>query len=444
MLRDSDTIFALSSGAGKAGIAVIRVSGPQAGETLKNLTGRPLPPPRQAVLRALSDAQGNVIDRALVLWLPGPRSETGEDMAEFHVHGGRAVVAALLAALPQGEATRLAERGEFARRAFQNGKLDLTAVEGLADLIDAETEMQRRQALRQMDGALAKLYEGWRTRLLQASALIEAHIDFSEDGVGDAVITESQSYLAELAGILRAHLAEGRRGEAVREGAEITILGAPNVGKSSLINALARRDAAIVTPIAGTTRDVIEVRLDIDGWPVLLSDTAGLRDSLDPVEAEGIRRAQALAKRAVLKLVVFDATDLPSLDPTARALLDDASLAVFNKADLAGPVPAVIDGVESLPVSALLGSGIDAIRSWLSVELMRRMGNQEAPVFTRERHREALGKCLEALEACSSSMAPEILAEHCRHAAFALGRITGSIGVEDLLDLIFKDFCIGK
>ena len=444
MLRDSDTIFALSSGAGKAGIAVIRVSGPGAAKALQLLTGKPLPPERRAALCALSDAQGELIDRALVLWFPGPRSETGEDVAEFHVHGGRAVVAAVFEALSRQDRTRLAEAGEFARRAFQNGKLDLTAVEGLADLVDAETAVQRRLALRQMDGALADLYEGWRARLLRASALIEAHIDFSEDGVGDSVIAESLSQLSQLAQDLRTHLTEGRRGEAVRDGIEVVILGAPNVGKSSLINALSRRDTAIVTPIPGTTRDVIEVRLDLDGWPVLLADTAGLRESDDPIEKEGIRRAQARAARAMLKLVVFDATALPALDPASRRLLDDCSLALFNKTDLSGPAPSEVDGAPALSVSALCETGLSEVRSWLSARLAGCVGALDAPVFTRERHRQALEGCLQAVKACAAGESPELLAENCRHAAFALGRITGSIGVEDLLDLIFKDFCIGK
>lgn len=444
MLRDGDTIFALSSGPGKAGIAVIRVSGSGAGTALQTLTGKSLPPERRAALRALSDAQGGLIDRALVLWFPGPRSETGEDMAEFHVHGGRAVVKAMLETLGQRGGTRLAEPGEFARRAFLNGKLDLTAVEGLADLVDAETAVQRRLALRQMDGALAHLYEDWRARLLRASALIEAHIDFSEDGVGDAAIADSLFQLAQLARDLRVHLTDGSRGEAIRDGIEIAILGAPNVGKSSLINALARRDAAIVTPIAGTTRDVIEVRLDLDGWPVVLADTAGLRDSRDSVEIEGIRRAQARAEGAMLKLVVFDATRLPDLDPASRQLLDGRSLALFNKVDLVRDTPAEIDGIRALPVSALRETGLDTIRSWLAVELGGRLGELDAPVFTRERHRQALQTCLEAVEACVQGQPPEILAENCRHAAFALGRITGAIGVEDLLDQIFRNFCIGK
>lgn len=444
MLRDGDTIFALSSGAGKAGIAVIRVSGPEAGPVLQALTGKPLPPERRALLRALSDAQGGLIDRALILWFPGPRSETGEDMAEFHVHGGRAVVKALLETLGQRPGTRPAEGGEFARRAFQNGKLDLTAVEGLADLIDAETAAQRRLALRQMDGALAHLYEEWRVRLLHASALIEAHIDFSEDGVGDTVVADSLVQLAALGRDLRRHLNEGRRGEAIRDGIEIAILGAPNVGKSSLINALARREAAIVTPIPGTTRDVIEVRLDVDGWPILLADTAGLHHSMDPVEIEGIRRAQTRAECAQLKLVVFDATRLPEVDQTSRQLLDERSLALFNKADLVRETPAKIGGITALPVSALKGTGLDSVRSWLANKLSDRFGQTEAPVFTRERHRQALQRCLQAVEACVPGQPPELLAENCRQAALALGRITGSIGVEDLLDVIFRDFCIGK
>ena len=444
MLRDSDTIFALSSGAGKAGIAVVRVSGPRAGIALETLTGRPLPEPRQAVLVPLREPSSReLIDRALVLWFPAPRSETGEDTAEFHVHGGRAVLAALYRALGGMDQVRLAEPGEFARRAFKNGKLDLTALEGLADLIDAETAAQRRLALRQMDGTLAALYESWRARLLRASALVEAHIDFSDDGVTDAVIGESLSEITRLAEEMRVHLAEGARGQTIRDGIEVAILGAPNVGKSSLINALARREAAIVTPIPGTTRDIIEVRLDLDGWPFLLADTAGLRTTEDPVEVEGIRRAQARADSAALKLVVFYAT-APAPDALSLALLDGDSLALFNKADLFSAIPATLQGVEAMGVSALTGTGLASLRDWLSSKAAERFGPGDSPVFTRERHRQALQTCLDALLLCGPSHAPELLAENCRHAAFSLGRITGTIGVEDLLDLIFKDFCIGK
>ncbi|MGE0281619.1 MAG: tRNA uridine-5-carboxymethylaminomethyl(34) synthesis GTPase MnmE [Rhizobiaceae bacterium] len=444
MLHDGDTIFALSSGAGKAGIAVVRVSGSQAGFALETLTGRPLPEPRHAVLAPLREpGSRELIDRALVLWFPAPRSETGEDTAEFHIHGGRAVLSALYRALGALGQTRLAEPGEFARRAFKNGKLDLTALEGLADLIDAETAAQRRIALRQMDGVLASLYESWRARLLHASALIEAHIDFSDDGVTDVVIGESLAEIANLAEELRAHLADGTRGQTIRDGIEVAILGAPNVGKSSLINALARRDAAIVTPIAGTTRDVIEVRLDLDGWPLLLADTAGLRETDDPVEIEGIRRARARAGSAALKLVVFDAT-ASTPDTLSLALLDGNSLAVFNKADLTSSVPTNIHGAKALQVSALQGTGLDALRNWLVRKAAEQFGQGDSPVFTRERHRQALQSCLDALELCTLGRPPELLAEDCRHAAFSLGRITGSIGVEDLLDLIFKDFCIGK
>ena len=444
MLRDSDTIFALSSGAGKAGIAVVRVSGPRAAIALETLTGRPLPEPRQAVLVPLREPSSReLIDRALVLWFPAPRSETGEDTAEFHVHGGRAVLAALYRALGGMDQVRLAEPGEFARRAFKNGKLDLTALEGLADLIDAETAAQRRLALRQMDGTLAALYESWRARLLRASALVEAHIDFSDDGVTGAVIGESLSEITRLAEEMRVHLAEGARGQTIRDGIEVAILGAPNVGKSSLINALARREAAIVTPIPGTTRDIIEVRLDLDGWPFLLADTAGLRTTEDPVEVEGIRRARARADSAALKLVVFDAT-APAPDALSLALLDGDSLAVFNKADLVSAIPATLQGVEAMGVSALTGTGLASLRDWLSSKAAERFGPGDSPVFTRERHRQALQTCLDALLLCGPSHAPELLAENCRHAAFSLGRITGTIGVEDLLDLIFKDFCIGK
>ena len=310
------TIYALSSGHGRAGVAVIRVSGPAAGRALERLAGA-LPKPRYAALRTLRSPAGEVLDGALVLWLPGPRSETGEDMAELHVHGGRAVIAGVLEALGAVDGCRPAEAGEFARRSFENGKIDLTAAEALADLVDADTAAQRRQALRQAGGALARLYDGWRAALIEAQALTEAAIDFADEGdVGEKAAAGAREAVARLLPRLRAHLDDGRRGEILREGFRVAIAGPPNAGKSSLLNALARREAAIVSEEAGTTRDIIEVTLDLGGVPVILSDTAGIRAAEGRVEREGIRRAVAHARAA--DLVVW-LTDAASPDSAAAA-----------------------------------------------------------------------------------------------------------------------------
>lgn len=437
----ADTIFALASAAGRAGVQVIRLSGPSAGPALQALSGT-LPAPRRARLAALRDpASGEIFDRALLLWFPAPASFTGEDVAELHLHGGRAVLNAALQALT-GLGLRLAEPGEFSRRAFENGKLDLTEAEAIADLVDAETAAQRRQALRQMEGALGALYDGWRHRLTRALAHLEADIDFPEEdlpgGLSDAVRPVVQTLLAELT----AHLADQGRGERLRDGISIAILGAPNAGKSSLLNAIARRDVAIVSNQAGTTRDVIEVQLDLDGYPVLLADTAGLREAADQVESEGIRRALERAARADLKLLVFDGTAAEP-DAATLALEDDDCLLVMNKADAPGASPP-LSARPVLLVSAHSGEGLPALLAALSAAVAQRYAPSGAPALTRARHRAALEESRDSLQRALSAPLPELAAEDVRLAARALGRITGRVDVEELLDVIFRDFCIGK
>ncbi len=334
-----DTIFALSTPPGRAGIGVVRLSGPAAGTALEALAGAPRPAPRVAHLRQLSDPDGRAaLDRALVLWFAGPASFTGEDMAELHLHGGRAVAAAVIGALSRRPGLRPAEPGEFTRRAFDNGKLDLSEVEGLADLIDAETDAQRRQALRQMTGGLSRLTEDWRTRLLSGLAHLEAAIDFPEEDLPETLLDGARAVAVELGGEIGRHLADQGRGERLRDGLQIAIVGPPNSGKSSLLNALARRDVAIVSELAGTTRDVVEVHLDLGGYPVTLADTAGLRTfeagSGDSVEQEGMRRARSRAAESDLKLAVFDLCSWPELDPEALAVVDQDTLAVLNTIDV--------------------------------------------------------------------------------------------------------------
>jgi tRNA modification GTPase len=393
-----------------------------------------------------------------VLWFPAPASYTGEDVAELHVHGGRAVIEAVLAALGAIDGLRLAEPGEFTRRAFLNGKLDLTAAEGIADLIDAETEAQRRQALRQAGGALDALYEGWRRDLIEAMALLEAALDFADEGdVPEDVMAPAWDGLARLSDAIAAHLADGRRGEILRDGFHVVLAGAPNAGKSSLLNALARRDVAIVSPDAGTTRDVIEVRLDLGGLPVILSDTAGVRSATDidnagAIEAEGIRRTLVRAGEGDLIVWVMDAGAAPSaLPPEIAARTGDVRW-VLNKADLlAGSISAMsglagLAADQALPVSAKTGAGIDALVALLTAAATERVGDQSSPIITRARHRQELDRCRAALLSAigGDRNQLELRAEDVRLAATALGRITGRVDVEDILDRIFASFCIGK
>ncbi|MGE5517616.1 MAG: tRNA uridine-5-carboxymethylaminomethyl(34) synthesis GTPase MnmE [Bacteroidota bacterium] len=437
------TIFALASAPGRGGVALFRLSGPRAPEALQRLSGRALPPPRMAQ-RVRLRHDGDDIDDGLALLFPAPASFTGEDVVELHVHGGRAVAAALSQALV-GLGLTPAEPGEFSKRAFLNGKLDLTGAEAIADLVDAETAAQRRQALRQLDGGLAALAEGWRSELVRALALMEAVIDFSDEGVPETLVGQVGAAVATLATDMRDHLAQGQRSERLRDGIHIAILGAPNAGKSSLLNRLAGREAAIVSATAGTTRDIIEVHLDLHGWPVVLADTAGLRDAAEEIEAEGIRRALARAEAADLKLAVFDAGLLPDWDSATRAIVDGDTVVVVNKADtVVAPPPPALDGRDVVAVSARTGNGLEALLVTLESEVASRYAVTAAPALTRARHRAAVEECLAALARFDPEAEIELAAEDLRQAAATIGRITGRVDVDELLDVVFREFCIGK
>ncbi len=437
-MTDASTIFALSSAPGRAGVAVIRVSGSSVSKVLEKMVA-PRPKPRSVVYRTIRHPRtAEALDRAVVLWFAAPKSETGEDVAEFQVHGSRAVVAAILSALGEIDGCRLAEPGEFARRAFENGKLDLAEIEGLADLIEAETDAQRRQALAQAGGSLSKLYENWRSRLIEIAALTEAAIDFSDEGdVSTSAFAEARNRAVILKDEIAAHLNDGHRGEILRDGFRVALLGPPNAGKSSLLNALARRDAAIVSAEAGTTRDVIEVRLDLGGLPVIVSDTAGIREASSEIEREGIRRSLAAARDA--DLVIWLAEN-PELIPPLR-ISRETSLVIRSKADL--PHESEFDG---LAISATTGAGMDQLIEEIARRASQAVGSQSAPALTQARHRQALENALKDIEAFlnGSPDAVELRAEDLRRAAHAIGRITGQIDVEDVLDQIFSRFCIGK
>jgi tRNA modification GTPase len=429
---EQDTIFAIASGAGRAAVAVLRVSGPGSAFIIESLCG-PRPAARRASLRRLRDGTGAVLDQALVLWLPGPGTYTGEDCAELHLHGGRAVREAVSEALVALGA-RPAEAGEFTRRAFLNGRMDLTEAEAVADLVEAETSAQRTQALRQMEGALGALYAGWAGRLRILLAQQEALIDFPDEDLPPDVEAGVRAEMEALLGEVRAHLDDGGRGERLREGLVFAMSGAPNVGKSSLVNALAGRDVAIVSPAAGTTRDAIETRVVLGGVPVTLVDTAGLRESEDPVEAEGVRRARARAEAADLVVAVVDASELvqPEVREGSRVLV------VANKSDLAAG-----DGAD-VAVSALTGAGLEVLRERLAAVARELTAGEGPPPLTRARHRAALTEAAYRLRTAATADLPELRAEDLRLAMRAIGRVTGAVGVEDILDVVFAQFCIGK
>lgn len=433
----TDTIFALATPPGRGAIAIVRLSGPGTDAALTELGAGGLKA-RMASLRTLTHG-GRTIDQALVLRFPGPNSYTGEDCAELHLHGGRAVVEAAAKALV-ALGLRPADPGEFTRRAFENGRMDLAQAEAVADLIDAETTAQAAQALGQLDGALGAAYAGFRRDLLKALALVEAEIDFPDEEVPDNLARTAGPVLDGLIVDLKGALADGGRGERVREGYRIVLIGETNAGKSSLFNALVAREAAIVTPIAGTTRDVLDADLVIGGYAVTLSDTAGLRDSDDPVEAEGVRRARARAEQAELRLWVRAPGDV---DGVAADYARPDDLVVLTKADL-GAAPIV--GREALIVSTTTGEGMAALHDWIAARLARDLSGADFPAVTRERHRRRLEEALVSVEAGRRALdlAPEMAGDDLRRAAEALARVTGAIGVEDILGEVFSTFCIGK
>jgi tRNA modification GTPase len=429
---DGDTIFALASGRGRSGVAVIRVSGPKAFDVLQSLSRRQIPIERSAVIRTIVGKTGDVLDDALVIWFGAPHSYTGENVVEFQLHGGPAVIESVLNELRLIPGLRLAEPGEFTRRAVENGRLDLTKAEAIADLVDAETEAQRRQAIRQYQGGLANLYEGWRARLIRGAAWFEAAIDFPDEDIPADAFEVARKDLAGVASEMRTHLDDGRRGEILRDGLQVAVIGAPNVGKSSLINALAQRDVAIVSDIPGTTRDVIEVRLNLKGHPVVLCDTAGLREARDTIEAEGIRRAQLRATAADLRLLVLDG----STDEGAEAR---SEIRVRSKADLVRSRTG-----DDLWISAKTGEGLGELIDLLAQHASRHMETGEAPVLSRARHRTAVEGAEVHLREALAASAPELAAERVRLALREVGRLTGRVDLDELLDVVFRDFCVGK
>lgn len=470
-----DTIAALSSGSLPSGVAVVRVSGPAVRDALTAIAGL-VPPERRASLRSFRGAEGRLIDRGIALFFPGPGSVTGEDLAEFHLHGGRAVVSALLETLTARPGIRLAIAGEFTRRAFENGRIDLTEAEGLSDLLSAETEGQRRMAVAQAGGALRAVYEGWMQRLTHARAMIEASFDFADEGdVGADVAADVRSAIRRLADDMQAHLAKAGRGEILREGYRVAIVGAPNAGKSSLLNTLADREVAIVTDVPGTTRDVIEATLDLGGIPVRLSDTAGIRETTDRVEAIGVERARAAMEAADLVLALVDPQQgtgpLARLGellthvkhPMALAGQDGAVadaptdpvvpprqiLTIRTKSDTLDPTGAaarLADEGFDFAISTRTGEGLEALVAEIGRRATDAAGDPDEAVPMRVRHRELVGHALELLGQylAAPQMPAEVAAETLRHAGDRLGALTGRIGVEELLDVIFSEFCIGK
>ena len=444
----TDTIFALATAAGRAAVAVIRLSGPASAEALKALAGR-LPAARRASVRSLKDQNGQILDQALVLWFPAPASYTGEDCAELHLHGGTAIVESVSARL-LSLSLRPAEPGEFTRRAFEHGKLDLAQAEAVADLIDAETTAQARQALDQLGGALSARHEAWREALIEALAFLEAAVDFPDEDVPESADRQARGALQRLLAELDCALQDQARGQRVREGYRIAVIGAPNAGKSSVFNALIAREAAIVTPAPGTTRDVIEAPLVIAGYKALLADTAGVRNSVDEIEREGVRRARRWAEDADLRLWVIDSSASDDSWRDAAPLFRDGDIFVLNKIDLGEGENATVAPLAArrtgaiIAVSAKSGEGLTELSAEISRQATAALSAQDFPAITRARHAESLTEARDRLAAALAAPEAELAAEDVRLAARALARITGRIDAEEILGAVFAKFCIGK
>ena len=451
-MTTSKTIFALATAPGRAALAVIRLSGPRCGAVLTALGGA-LPAPRRATLRRLVDPVGGaLLDQGLVLWFPRPASYTGDDCAELHLHGGSAVVDGVTRALLQLGA-RLAEPGEFTRRAFENGKLDLSQAEAVADLVDAETDAQRRQALTQLDGELARRHAAWRADLIEALAVLEAAVDFPDEDLPQSVADEAAPLIAGVLTELDGALADGERGERVRDGFHVALIGAPNAGKSSLLNVLAGRSAAIVTATPGTTRDVIEVPLTLAGYRVLIADTAGVRRSVDPIEAEGVRRASEWAAAAALRLLVIDQAAEDGAWRQAAELTRAGDICVLNKNDLPAVATeaakwALDEGLMIVRASVVTAEGLSELRRMLTDAVVGALSGADFPAATRARHRQDLSAARNHLARAAAELASaaqvELAAEDVRLAARSLARVSGRVDPEDILDRVFSRFCIGK
>lgn len=445
------TIFALASGRGRAGVAVVRLSGPRAGQALKSLTGKDLPAPRLASLVEFSDPkEGAPLDKGLVLWFPGPDSFTGEDVVELHIHGSTAIIDKLSEVLSD-LGLKPAEPGEFTRRAFENGKMDLTQAEGLHDLVLAETEAQRKQALYQLGGGLSEIYSSWRDQLVSCLADIEATIDFSDEEIPAGLMDRVGAGVEALKSGIENILGDFERGQAIRRGYKIVLLGPTNVGKSSLLNALAREEKAIVSDIAGTTRDAIEVHMDLAGYSVVLVDTAGLREAGDAIEEEGIRRTLGHAREANLKLLLCQASAWPNLSKDLEGHLGADAIVVLTKSDAVSGGSSVSkdrSGIERILISSETGQGLDELIKKLEARAVKVLETSAPAGLTRVRHKQALGEALEALGRFQghdlAATDPAILAEDLRLASRAMASITGEVGVEEILGKIFSQFCIGK
>ncbi|NEV49794.1 tRNA uridine-5-carboxymethylaminomethyl(34) synthesis GTPase MnmE [Wolbachia pipientis] len=442
MTNTNETIFALSTVLGKSGVAVIRISGNYAFKALNHFHIKKEIKPRFATLVDLYDDSNQLIDNGIIIYFPAPNSFTGEDVIELQVHGSKAVIKIILEEL--SKIFVMARPGEFSLRAFLNGKFDLTQIEGIADLIDAETKMQAKQAIKQISGELERLYSNWRQRLITIQSKIEAYIDFPEDIWAEkSELEKINNEVQSLVQLIREHLNDNRRGERLREGLHIVITGEPNVGKSTLFNFLAKRDIAIVSEYAGTTRDVLEAHIDIGGYPIILSDTAGIRESSDPIESEGISRAKKRSFEADLRIELFLFEQCYNINCN---VVSSDTIYVLSKADDAiNDRNILIGGVDFLPISILKGIGTNKLISLIQKKAEEKFGrDRDTPVITRQRHRSHMQKALKHLQHFNIDNPIELISEDLRLAAFELGAVIGIINVEEILSSVFSNFCVGK